>query len=136
MGAFRTKHSESVSALNVASLMWCSILDTLLSLSRQKSFLCACLNFCWNCCMSSICHWTWQFNPSGRNLKHSSHVSCNYSIMQPAFQHSWWLVCYGLDVGREGVWRIGMQGHHLVRTLWRFYHNLYPPFVRRCCKKY
>jgi hypothetical protein len=41
-----------------------------------------------------------------------------------------------LDVGREGVWRIAMQGHHMARTLSSFYNSLYLSFGRGCCKKY
>jgi len=34
---------------------------------------------------------------------HSSHMCSNYNVKQHEFEHSWWFVCGGLDVGNEGV---------------------------------
>jgi hypothetical protein len=45
-------------------------------------------------------------------------VYSNYNVKQPEFEHLWGLVCGGLGVGNEGVWRIQLQGvQNLIAVL-------------------
>ena len=49
----------------------------------------------------------------------------DYRVKQLEFEHSWLLVCGGLDVGNEGVWRIQLQGaQNLIAILLQLYQAL------------
>jgi len=52
-------------------------------------------------------------------------VCSDYRVKQLEFEHSWLLVCGGLDVGNEGVWRIQLQGaQNLIAILLQLYQAL------------
>jgi len=52
-------------------------------------------------------------------------VCIDYHVKQLEFEHSWLLVCGGLDVGNEGVWRIQLQGvQNLIAILLQIYQAL------------